>query len=219
MSATHHPAEELLLAHAGGVADEALSLIIATHLALCPQCRAKVAKMESLGGVVLDDLAPVAISDSALDTVLAKLESAPLERRAARVSANLGATPGLAPEPLRSYLKSDLDSVAWRNLSNGISFCDLFRRDAMSARLIRSLPGRGVGTHTHHGEELTLVLTGGYTDVTGHFRRGDLQTADGALEHRPIADPGEDCIVLAVCDAPLKFRSAAVGLIGKMFGF
>ena len=215
MSATHHPAEELLLAHAGGAADEALSLIIATHLALCPQCRAKVAKMESLGGAVLDDLAPVAISDSALDAVLAKLESAPLERRAARATAK----PGLAPEPLRSYLKSDLDSVAWRSLSSGISFCDLFRRDAMSARLIRSLPGCGVGTHTHHGEELTLVLTGGYTDVTGHFRRGDLQTADGALEHRPIADPGEDCIVLAVCDAPLKFRSAAVGLIGKLFGF
>jgi putative transcriptional regulator len=214
MSATHHPADELLLAHASGAASQALSLIVGTHLALCPECRAKVAKMESVGGAILSDIAPVSVSDSALQSVLSRLDSAPLERRAPRE-----AGPFTAPEPLRSYLKADLASVRWTTVGPGISYKPLFGGVASNARLIRSKPGKGVGTHTHAGEELTLVLTGGYTDVTGHYRRGDLQTADGDLLHRPLADPGEDCIVLAVCDAPLRFKSAAIGLLAKVFGF
>ena len=214
MSATHHPADELLLAHASGAASQALSLIVGTHLALCPDCRAKTAKMESVGGAILSEIAPVSVSDSALQSVLSRLDAAPVERRAPRE-----AGPFTAPEPLRSYLKADLAGVQWTTVGPGISYKPLFHDAASNARLIRSKPGKGVGTHTHEGEELTLVLTGGYTDVTGHYRRGDLQTADGALLHRPLADPGEDCIVLAVCDAPLRFKSHAVGLLAKMFGF
>jgi putative transcriptional regulator len=215
MTATHHPADELLLAHASGSSDEALSLIVGTHLALCPECRAKVAAMESVGGAILSDLPPAAISDSALNAVMSRLDAAPVETRAPRAAP----APYVAPEPLRSYLNGDLDRVRWTTVGPGISYRPLFRSGTGRAQLIRSRPGRGVGTHTHGGEELTLVLTGGFTDVTGHYRRGDLQTADDSILHRPLADPGEDCIVLAVSDAPLRFKSAAVGLLGKLFGF
>jgi putative transcriptional regulator len=33
-----------------------------------------------------------------------------------------------------------------------------------------------------------------------------VECADEAVEHTPIAEAGEDCICLAVTDAPLKFR-------------
>ncbi|HTQ13573.1 MAG TPA: ChrR family anti-sigma-E factor [Rhizomicrobium sp.] len=216
MSATHHPSDEFLLAHAGGVADEALSLIVATHLALCPACRQKVARMETAGGAMLEDLAPEALSGGALASVLSKLDGTPAERRKPASGARAHWT---APEPLRSYLGGDLGEVRWTSMSSGISYKPLFKRGKTAARLIRSRPGRGVGVHTHKGEELTLVLTGGYTDQTGHYLRGDLQAADGTLDHRPIADEGEDCIVLAVCDAPLKFRARTIGLIARFFGF
>ncbi len=216
MSASHHPNEELLLAHASGASDEALSLIVGTHLALCPQCRAKVSKMESLGGAILGGLEPVAVSDGALSSVMARLDSSSREQRLPPAAS---AHSFAAPEPLRSYLNGDLDSVRWTTIGPGISYKPVFKRGAFSAQLIRSKPGRGVGTHSHHGEELTLCLTGGFTDVTGHYRRGDLQTADDSLLHRPRADAGEDCIVLAVRDAPLRFKSAAVGLLGRIFGF
>ncbi|MEQ9124613.1 MAG: transcriptional regulator, partial [Alphaproteobacteria bacterium] len=39
------------------------------------------------------------------------------------------------------------------------------------------------------------------------YRRGDLQEADATLQHQPHATPGEDCICLAVTDAPLRFRA------------
>ncbi len=83
MSTTHHPGEELLLAHASGAADEALSLIVGTHLALCPECRGKVARMETLGGALLSDIAPVAVSDGALAIGCCRgWTIAPLARRA-----------------------------------------------------------------------------------------------------------------------------------------
>jgi putative transcriptional regulator len=211
----HHPSDELLLAHASGASDEATSLIVATHLALCPACRRKVAKAESIGGALLSQVEPAAMSGNALNAVLSRLDKVAPEAPPVRA----GGKSFVAPEPLRSYLGDDLDGVKWHMIVPGISYRPLFRKGKSDARLIRSRPGHGVGVHTHCGEEFTLCLAGGYTDQTGTFARGDLQTADPTLLHRPMADDGEDCIVLAVCDAPLKFQSRAIGLIGKFFGF
>jgi putative transcriptional regulator len=216
MSVNHHPGEDMLLAHASGAGDEAVSLIVATHLALCPQCRGKVAQMEALGGAILSDIRPEQVSDSALKAVMERLDLASIEKPAPHAAASI---PFAAPQPLRSYLGRDLDRVRWTPVGPGISYKPLFRRGPARAQLIRSRPGRGVGHHTHGGEEFTLVLTGGFTDMTGHYLRGDLQSADPSLLHRPLADEGEDCIVLAVSDAPLKFQSRVVGLLGKIFGF
>jgi putative transcriptional regulator len=210
----HHPDYDVLVAHAAGTSDEATSLIVATHLALCPECRRKVISVEKAGGALLADVAPAEMSRNAWNSVLARLDERALEKPKPRAAGNF-----IAPEPLRSYLGGDIDSIKWTAIVPGVSYKPLFRRGDMDARLIRSRPGHGVGVHTHRGEELTLCLAGGYTDVTGAFARGDLQTADPALEHRPMADAGEDCIVLAVSDAPLKFRNAAIGLLAKFFGF
>lgn len=210
----HHPQDELLVAYAAGASDEATSLIVATHLALCPACRKKAASVEKTGGALLSDVAPAEMSRNALSSVMARLDKNTSEKAKPRVTGDF-----IAPEPLRSYLGGDLDSVKWTTIVPGIYYKPLFRRGRVDARLIRSKPRHGVGVHTHRGEELTLCLAGGYTDATGAYARGDLQSADPALEHRPMADDGEDCIVLAVADAPLRFRNAAIGLLAKFFGF
>ena len=213
MSVVHHPADELLLSYAAGAIDEATSLVLATHLALCPQCRGTVARAETIGGVMLEDGTSAPLREGALQSVLSRLDTASV----AKASAPRGSF--AAPEPLRSYLGGDLDRVKWTNLAGGIYFKPLFRRGKARAYLIRSEPGRGVGWHTHHGEELTLCLSGGYTDETGSYARGDLQSATPEILHRPVADEGEDCIVLAMSNARLKFSSPLVALIGRWFGF
>ena len=212
----HHPADELLLSYAAGATGEAVSLVVATHLALCPLCRRTVAKAESIGGAMLETSTPVPLDADALNSVLSRLH------QAAPMPATLKPPAGSAarvPEPLRSYLGGGLDDVRWTKITKGIAFKPLMKVGDARVQLIRSRPGHGVGTHTHRGEELTLVLSGGYTDVTGHYTPGDLHVATPEIVHRPLADQGEDCIVLAVSDAPLKFQSFAVGLIGKWFGF
>ena len=44
-------------------------------------------------------------------------------------------------------------------------------------------------------------------DEVARFGPGDVEMADEDLDHQPIAVEGEDCICLAVTDAPLKFQT------------
>ena len=85
-------------------------------------------------------------------------------------------------------------------------------------RLLKIPAGKPVPEHSHGGRELTLVLKGSFHDEVDHFGPGDLEEADGELTHQPIAGTGEDCICLAVTDAPLKFRSRLVRLVQPLFG-
>lgn len=208
MTPVHHPAEEFLLQYASGAATEPFALVVATHLAYCPECRAIVAQAEAIGGALLDELAPEPVGMGSLDqdvaNVLARAARAPGPRAAAPRSA--------LASPLRSYA-ADLDGVAWRSLGPGIQHCVLARdKHGAVARLLRIAPGRSVFEHGHSGNELTLVLEGSYRAGGEQFRRGDVECADDNTNHRPVADPGATCICLAVTDAPLRFRN----LLGRM---
>jgi putative transcriptional regulator len=209
---SHHPGEELLVAYGAGASDEALSLLIATHLALCPECRRLVGEIESLGGTLLSGLAPAALADGALQSVLSRLDTP-----GAAAPAPKAGTDTRVPEPLRSYV-GDL-SHGWIPVAPGVAHRPFFRRGSTRARLIRGAPGYVVPPHTHSGTEYTLVISGGFSDKTGRYGPGDLQIAGSELVHEPVADPGEDCINLAVTDAPLRFVGAVPKLIGKLFGF
>ena len=48
---------------------------------------------------------------------------------------------------------------------------------------------------------------GAFEDEVARFGPGDVEMADEDLDHQPIAVEGEDCICLAVTDAPLKFQT------------
>lgn len=213
MTIAHHPADELLLSYAAGATGEATSLIVATHLTFCPSCRRTVAKGEAAGGALLEDGENTPLSCDALQMVMSRLdEPAPKPIRVPLAPSNV-------PVPLRAYIGDDLDAVHWTKIAGGISFKPLFRRGENRVQLIRSKPGSGVGLHTHRGEEFTLCLAGGYTDVTGEYARGDWQSTTPDILHRPLADTDEDCIVLAVSEGPLRFSNLIVGLIGRWFGF
>jgi putative transcriptional regulator len=47
--------------------------------------------------------------------------------------------------------------------------------------------------------------------------RGDIQVADPTIDHRPSAEPGEDCICLAATDAPLRFEAFMPRLLQPLF--
>ncbi|HEX4635954.1 MAG TPA: ChrR family anti-sigma-E factor [Rhizomicrobium sp.] len=210
----HHPDEGLLLAYAGGATDEATSLIVATHMGYCGTCRAQAAKLEAIGGGLLQDLTPVPMSSRALDSILARLDAAPVfERRAPSLSRDG------TPNVLRRYIGGDLDQVRWRRVNANVSYKTLFRRGPVTARLLRGVAGAETGPHRHQGAEYTLVLKGGFADVTGRYGPGDLQMMEGDMRHNPVADPGEDCINLAVTRGSLKFESLSHRILAPLFGF
>lgn len=217
MSVSHHIPDEILLAYASGSAPEAWSLIVATHLALCSQCRAAVSDAELMGGSLLDDLPPSPLAEGAFQLLMGKLDrqvaqDEPPKEPVLRV-------PSVLPEPLRSYLGGDLHTLKWRRLGKGVFHIPIDTKDGQAqARLLKVPAGKPVPMHGHNGDELTLVLTGSFETHQGEFLRGDIETADDGVEHMPVAGSSEDCICLAVTDAPLRFRSLGAKLVQPFIG-
>ena len=127
------------------------------------------------------------------------------------------------PEPLRSYIAQGTSAAAgelpWQRLGLGAYHIPIPTQDrSATARLLRIPAGRPVPAHSHGGLELTLVLSGAFTDGDTLFAAGDLEEADESVTHQPHAVPGEDCICLAVTDAPLRFKSPIVRAIQPLLG-
>jgi len=206
MTSQHHPGDDLLISYAAGSQDEPVALVVATHLTLCPRCRKEVERLEALGGVLLEEEVEP-LGEERLNQVLARLdESAPDEPAEAARRPAPRSTEGapLVPRPLRDYLGDGIDQLDWMAF-RGLEKVELLPEfPGFRTRLMRIKSGTAMPSHTHDGSELTLVLAGGFSDENGHFVRGDVAEADSSVNHQPIADPGEDCICLAVTDAPLR---------------
>jgi putative transcriptional regulator len=215
MTIRHHPSAELILDYAAGGLAHGPALAVASHLSLCPHCRREAQRLEALGArLMADAVAPQSRTDTTFDEVLAKIAQGAEES----VPALQPAT-AVFPHPLRVALGGDIDAVPWKRLGMGAYHYIIPSGDGpATARLLLIPAGRPVPVHTHVGSELTLTLCGAYSDATGRFARGDLQEADDSLTHQPHAAPEEDCICLAVTEAPLRFKSWPARILQPLLG-
>lgn len=205
---THHLTDDLLFAYSAGALPEAVNLIVATHLSLCDECRAALEAHDAVGGAVLEAADEVAVSDDCLAGALAMIRTgnwtAPAKKACRRDP--------VLPAPLADYVGGSLDNVKWKPVGMGVKQAVLKTSDEATARLLYIPAGTAIPDHGHRGMELTLVLKGAFSDQDGYFGRGDIEVAHEDLHHTPVADISEDCICLAVTDAPLKFK----GLIPRL---
>lgn len=227
---THHVSDDLLLAYAAGSCSEAESLLVATHLTLCPACREQESDFEALGGALLAEMPGEPVGDKLLDSVLARLDesgsAADSDRRSGPggrppVDREAGRDDIVLPRPLQAYVRSGIDALPWSTLKRGIEQYPLAVSvgGPVRAKLLRLRSGIAVPAHTHAGTELTLVLSGGFSDDRGHFLRGDVAFADEEVDHRPVADEGEDCLCLTVLDAPLRLTGTFGRLLNPFLRF
>lgn len=236
--ARYHPHEALLVDYAAGTLPESLALMVATHLALCPSCRALVAELELLAGTMLEEEPPVALSSDLRDSVMACLEApwtpaASLASARPTASAFRPAVPRgeraeeggmiafdglpMLPAPLRPYVRPP-GAQGWRRMGRGIAVYDLplpSRDLSGRTQLLHLRGGTGIPAHTHPGEEIICVLAGGFSDAKGHYDQGDLVTFTDSDHHHPVADPDQDCWCLAHFGAPLRFT----GLLGPVLNW
>ncbi|WP_367716045.1 ChrR family anti-sigma-E factor [Nitratireductor sp. GISD-1A_MAKvit] len=222
MNIKHHISDELLLDYATGSLSEGWRIAVATHLALCPSCRRRLSAMEMTGGALLAESVSNGhdAPSGGWDAMKKRLQDEKLRpEKTAGSDVRLPSGDIVLPEPLRSYVGSDVDGVKWRSLGRGAFHLPIRTEDKSTiVRLLRIPAGKPVPEHGHRGRELTLVLSGSFHDGEDLFARGDLEEADEHLEHQPIATEGQDCICLAVTDAPLRFKSWLVRLVQPIIG-
>lgn len=200
MTIRHHLSDPLLMAYSAGQLPEAFSLVVATHLSMCDDCRARLGAFDTVGGALLDQCDSIAMGQDSLSATLARLGN-PAER-AAPAPRN-----PLFPAPLADYVGGDLAAVKWRPLGMGVKQAILPTGKRANARLLYIPAGREMPDHGHRGMELTLVLQGAFRDEGERFGVGDIEIADEDLNHRPVAEAGAACICLAATDAPLRFSA------------
>lgn len=209
MTIRHHISDPLLMAYSAGELPEAFSLVVATHLSLCDDCRARLGAYDALGGAVLEDCSAVPVWDDCFAATMARI--------AQPVAQPAPAAKGVFPAPLMDYIGGSLAAVKWRPLGMGVKQAILPTDRSASARLLYIPAGHAVPDHGHRGTELTLVLQGAFRDASDRFGPGDLEIADEAMQHTPIAEDGPACICLAATDAPLRFRSFIPRLVQPFF--
>lgn len=209
MKQTHHPSDATLMAFGSGSLPEALALVVVCHLRACPECLAKIRLVETLGGVLLDQLPPAAMGANVLADTLKRLETAPSSaaRDAGEDTENeLEPEQEWLPEPLRHYRLR-----RWRRIAPGVRQCIVVPRrpGGSSARLLRVEPMTSLPNHGHSGPELTCVLLGSFSDGGRRFAVNDISEIDEAVHHSPVSNQ-EGCTCLIATTGPWHFR----GLFG-----
>ncbi|MGF1563631.1 MAG: ChrR family anti-sigma-E factor [Geminicoccaceae bacterium] len=208
MTPRHHLPDDLLAGYAAGSIDEALSLLVATHVSMCATCRARLAAFEALGGSMLDALEGIAVSQESFQRVNARLCACePMSVQAVSATSKACSSSGL-PATLDAYLPADGTGPVWRNVVPGVQTMRLkVGTGETILRLLKIRGGMAVPDHSHHGDETTLVLRGSFSDRGERFLPGDVVVnADDDL-HSPVIDEGEDCICLVATEAPLAFKN------------
>ena len=170
------------MAYAAGDLPEAFNLVVATHVSLCDDCRARLAAYEAVGGAVLEEADAAEMSEDSLMACLDRIDG--LSQANARRPLKRA---GIFPAPLADYVGGGPGKVRWRNLGKGVRQAILPTARDASARLLYIPAGQAVPDHGHRGLELTLVLQGAFRDERDRFGPGDIEIADEAMEHTPVA--------------------------------
>ena len=203
----HHPNEELLMAYSASSLPISQALCVSTHLEFCEQCRSHTQKLNSIGGLLLESLAPKAGSSKLKGQVMALLDE-PRQTQAARPckTAEVASNTFLIPRPLRQFMSDGYDSLAWGWTAPDIYTSEICRDDnGAQVSLLRINPGGDVGKHSHTGDEYTVILSGSFSDEDGIYLAGDFLIRDKHQQHRPVASKDCACICLTSVEAPIQF--------------
>ncbi len=207
-----NPLDALLGRYAAGALDPALYALVQAHLELKPDNRRFVQALEGLEGERLLEmpLTDVETRDACLARIFGE-ELAQKTRAPSSASSQL-------PASIRRYVGRDLDAIAWRSLLPGVRECKVNAADGIEASLFWIGAGRAIPSHTHEGSETTLVLQGAFSDLNGHYGRGDIVIADAEIDHRPTVDKGGDCLCFAVTEGHLHLTGPVGRIIDRFFG-
>lgn len=208
---SHHLSDDFLIEYANGTLPSPEALVVGSHISICAECRARVKTFEDVSAVLLEDGTAEQVSDDVFDAVMARLDEPANDDVPEPEILFDRATLEVIPPPLRSYLADSLTALDWKRTGRGIEEVSLLREDETRISLLRIRAGQKVPSHTHRGEEFTLVLSGGYSDGDSHFGKGDVSLADGTIDHSPIADNDGPCLCLTV----RKGAARLTGPIGR----
>ena len=197
-----HPFDELLTAYSAGSLPLSQALCISAHMEQCPSCAQKLKRLNHVGSELMQQLKPAQPSEALRQKMMQRLDSltdtdddAPPE----------STTDPSVPRCLRQFIETDYGSLKWKRVSADIQSVELCRdNNGAKVELLKIKPGGSASTHTHLGDEYTVILEGSFSDESGLYRKGDFLVRDKTDRHTPVATQDRECICLAVTEGPIQ---------------
>lgn len=228
-----HPDIHWLTDYAAGNLPMSQALCISAHLSFCSQCRKQVEQLNSLGGMMLNSpiansptseaelpLSDVEISDSLRSQMLDLISNDQSTTGSATLTAVASAndepsnTESDLPRCLNKLIPNGTNQLHWQKLGTAVSVARLAAGDTQREVALHKIKAGGrVGNHDHKGREVTVVLTGSFSDQQGQYLPGDFLVKEPGEAHQPIASEDAECICLSVLEAPVKFTGPIARLV------
>lgn len=215
-----HPHDDLLLSYAAGTLASGPSVVLAAHLEVCEHCLERLRLAKTLGGALLDEIAPVPLDVDALARTLAAIdapEGGVLPPAPPRPPLHRPPLPEGAAWP---QSLQHCSATPWRFIAPGMrwSRVSVPWDPAANVFLLRIGAGKSLPKHSHDGRELTQVLHGAFEDSRGIYRPGDFDEADPHVHHEPVVRPGGACICLTSVEGRMRFDGVVARWFASLVG-
>lgn len=224
MKISHHLDEATVLSFAAGVLAPAIAVAASAHLNMCSSCRDRLDAAEAAGGALLESMDQQPLSQHCINNVLELIEADGRSGHG-KVEASVPehvhiAASDVLPKPVASLIGTPLEDIHWKRAGRGISTHQIDIGDDTGSKLflMKIEAGKTLPEHSHGGTELTLVLSGAYTDKCGRFARGDVADLSEDVEHQPVVGDDEDCICLVATEQPTRFKGLIPRLLQPLVG-
>ena len=210
---------ELYAAYAAGTLSPPFKLLVETQAAIRPDIRRDLQQAELVSGIFLECEDPERLAPNAFEKTLRAIDQ--LEDETDSTQAVHLANERLSeildlPEPLREKALESCLRGGWKRMTNGVKRLDIAESASSHIHLYRISPGATVPSHSHYGNELTLVLQGGFSDETGSYGPGEISCKTPDDTHTPVGDDDGVCIALAVSEGGMQFKGM-LGILQKVF--
>lgn len=195
----HHPSAEWLVDYVAGKLDETYRMVLAAHIENCVQCRHSVVQMQNIGASYMANLVPTALADDAFKQTLAKAQAN---------TGNALNTPRASAATLSVHerlLRRAQSQKGWLWRGRGLRVMPVLKTPQAELTLLHIGAGAAVPAHSHHGQEMTMVLKGAISDQYGRYQCADLMLMDGEHDHAPVASSDGDCLCLIAQSDALRF--------------
>jgi len=197
-----HPVDELLASFSAASLPLSQALCISSHLERCAACHQKVQRLNGLGSELMQQLKPSPASSELKERMINRLDTLTQETHARPQETHVSSV----PRCLQQFIQTGYDKLPWRRVSPDIHNYELCRdSNGAKVELLRIKAGGSPTTHTHMGDEYTVILEGSFSDETGLYHQGDFLVRDARHKHTPVASQDRECICLAVTEGPIQF--------------
>lgn len=203
---------ETQAALAAGRADPGVALLLESALEMRG---AGNLAADAIAAASFESEAPAPMRADALERALAAIDAVGEGDKPVSAPADAANELIRIPAGLKRRIEEAEERRGWKAQA-GLIALDLDVGGDCKVEIMRIPAGGGVPRHTHRGQELTLCLSGGFSDGIASYGPGDVSVTDPSITHRPVADADGPCYVLAVTDAGLKF-TGMLGLLQKIF--